>query len=439
MDQEISQSLNEGPHVEQEGAHEEVPMDQRSESSVRTVHSTPTNTANSEADLPEEELELRLEALREHNAQFNVQAEQRKRSRREQLLKELNEERARFYQLQTESSSGDHRNENTLNTRGVPNNGSAATAPEPRIGSNSEPTQAVHCTEEALVKIMEAMTQKNNGKRPAVLKQSPPKFEGEPEQAVIWLKDYRLIAQSNQWTHVEMAQYLPTALQSKAKEWFHGEYDGIIPEWKEFEVKFLEVFVPAGYEQECKRKFYSLKRAENEKPIDYLNKLLYLRTQMKPKPSESEIVDCIKIGVLGMYAPAIMNLSSLSEVRSTLSRLTKLNEDREQYRAQTRPNNRTDNVRPQHREVEIVHEQKKAKEFEPTCFNCGKTKHFARNCPEPRDAQGFKRRYIELVQARNMTSAPLDQSIDGNEADVSTEEDLDAQSPQRSAKKLRID
>ena len=384
VNEEQNQTLEPEVNIVNESANEEI----QGEGSVISVQTNGTEPANSEVDLPIEELELRLEALIEHNTQLEQEREQRTQSRREHVLKALEKEKNRFYQLREEPVAP----KENVTAQGVGADGQQVSRPVF--------TETVR-PEDMFTKFMEAVNKNSAGPKPTVLKQSPPKFDGDAENAVLWLKEYQIIANINHWTNVEMSQYLPTALIGTAKDWYHGVFDSTIPDWEDFKKQFLDAFIPMGYLHERKSRFYSLKQQTNEKPLDYLNKLMLLRAQIEPKPTEEEVVECVKNGVYGNYASAILKVDTLSELRMILGRLTTINENREQYknRAQARRSeNRT-------QKTEDVQESRRPREFEPTCFNCGKTKHYARDCPEPKNNNTYKQTYMDLLHARNPPTA----------------------------------
>ena len=132
-------------------------------------------------------------------------------------------------------------------------------------------------------KLLEIITRLNLGPqnqnnavapKPAVFKQPPPKFDGDRDQAMDWLKDYEAIAQINIWNEDNKAVHLITALTGDAKTWYDGVYDGRRPNWTEFETEFLAVYKPVDYDCEVRQKVYTLRQNFNETPTAFINRFI---------------------------------------------------------------------------------------------------------------------------------------------------------------------
>ena len=240
--------------------------------------------------------------------------------------------------------------------------------------------------------------------KPISLKREPPVFDGNAEKARIWMKEYDLIAQINRWTELEKAQYLSTALTGAAKDWFDGKFDGEVPDWFEFERDFIKVYKPVGYSQVKKCEFYSLKQEEGEDPINFLDKLLKLRNAIEPKPTDDDVVQCMRLGLDGSYADLVINIEDMDEMRTTLSKAMKNREIRKKLKgsyvklAVDRPIQTQPVLEKKTRLPTVL--PTPAKEFRITCYNCDRQGHVVKNCPEPYDQDKVVQHFANLQHAR---------------------------------------
>ena len=205
-----------------------------------------------------------------------------------------------------------------------------------------------------------------------------------------------------------------TAFSGKAKVWFEGTFDNEVPIWGEFVKVFNEDYKPVGYNEDKLCEFYSTKRSDDEDPIEYLDKMVRLRNEIDPKPTDRSVVACVKKGLRGIYSSAVINIEELSELRSTLSKLMKTYEEGDQFRKQTKTtvptNQKLLNTTTQRPSQPAQQEKlamrpnvtsKPASEFKLTCYNCDRVGHLSKYCPEPYDQNKVNQHFANVYNARN--------------------------------------
>ena len=437
-----NQSVNDS--ISSEGSVDSViPVQNEGANELVTEQNAPSvqgaASVGSEREIPIDELRLRIQVLNESIAKKkSEQQPEPVEDERTQLEREFRQKKREYLQLrnagltaldhQYPKSSAANGSTNVRTTANRPSTTAEAddedSEPEEPVSrekrpmkrskgkatESREPHKETESTGDMLCKLAEIFAKSNAEPKPRVLKQPLPKFNGDQSKAVLWLKEYQVIAKINKWTDQEKSEYLPTALIDSAKDWYQGTYYQDLPDWATFERQFLDTFIPMGYEERRRREFYSLEQDPGEKPIDYLNKMLVIRAQLEPKPTDREVLQQVKLGLYGDYAKSAIGAKDLTELRQILGQMIVINAKSNEYRAKKQSNRRTgpppqrqqqSKTQQESQEVQVVYEKRPTREFEPTCYNCGKTKHYARYCPEPKNPNRYLQNYMEVLHSRN--------------------------------------
>ena len=352
-------------------------------------------------DSDEEEAELAL--LRSTYARERAQADtlhrrEQRRNERRQLIADIEANRKELVNLTPPAI--------------IPLNGNAQRIENPppyesslnrgQHASNGTTTNGPDVTLNVLERLVTAITgaQQNSGPKPAIFKEKPPIYNGQTDESVTWLKEYECVAEKNNWRDKEKVLNLTSAFGPTVKTWYRGLYDTSTPEWKQFKADFLSAYKLKGYVHSIRRNFYTLRQGFTEKPTDFLNKLLNMRHQIIPKPTDEELVECLKAGLSPKYAAHIHKDTDLNEIRSTLDELYRLNEVQERAR-QNRPPVKTHIEETRKETTRPMGHQDKSSEFKPTCFNCGRTGHMSASCRDPFDPVKFRENRERINAARN--------------------------------------
>ena len=92
-----------------------------------------------------------------------------------------------------------------------PNTSTQDPLPQKKTRSELPITDANH----HLVEILRSLTE---DARPVATKQNPPKYGGNPEEALSWLQAYKLVCKANGWKEVTMARNLITSMTGTAQK-----------------------------------------------------------------------------------------------------------------------------------------------------------------------------------------------------------------------------
>ena len=356
-------------------------------------------------------LAKRCEEIKAKNEKLAADIRKRRaEAEHEQLLAEIESGNRRTAELEVEVAA--------MNGQSDPNTGSGPNVNEshsetqvtpqpPAANKTRSPNAEEAQTTDPFVKLAKAITDLKSEPKPIVFKRAPPKFDGTSDLALSWFKDYESAAVTNKWTDTEKAQHLSGAFKNNGKIWFDGHFYVRDVTWDGFVKEFFNVYRPPGSALQRKCQFYDLKHMTDENPIDYLNRLIYMRNEVEPKPSDEEVVEVAKRRLRPFYAAAIIRDVTISEVRNTLGRLVQIHEYNE---SQTKPKT-SDNSEERKLKLDglfrprtpgmLIDPREKPKKM---CFNCSKAGHILKNCTEPKDQERINKNYMNLLNARNPTT-----------------------------------
>ena len=366
-------------------------------------NNNPDDSVN-EHDISQEERELAEEIRRTEEELI----QKRKKSRVEKVLEMKNH----LKELQSESRKvgraelhNKQRKTNGAQILGQPNTEQTSGLPDqsPKASTSTERSSIERMAE--IFKIV-AKGLKDNDPKPVVFKQQPPKFNGNRDMAMDWLRDYESISAINNWNGEQKSVNLVTAMIDDAKTWYDSVFDGRRHEWTEFEIEFLKFFKPSNYDCEVRHNVYTMRQKTDESPTIFLTRLVKASNRVTPKMSEADILGCLRKGLSNYYAKEILRDKTLDDARETLTGVEKLSFNRDKPKTQftnnfnrnfqnTRNFNRehvsqntrfnTKNVDPEKPEFKT-----QDSEYRFICFNCNGKGHQHRNCPLERNAENIK-------------------------------------------------
>ena len=402
---------------------EDTPRDDPPEDLAEEVERLRAELALTEQTVQENERVIRDAELRQARSELEVQLNQAR------IEAQNTETAVRILQRSTAptaTNSGDGGN----GTPGT-NDSNAGTNPGTQNNGTTPNNASVAASSQSMVSIDLVKTLietiQNSARpaepKPAVFKEQPPFFNGQDEDCIVWLKNYDAAARKNNWKDADKVRHLTTALRGPAKVWYEGKYDDLVPEWADFRTEFLRAFKPGDYELDMRIRFQTTKQGFAERPVEFLNRLLKMRNQIQPKPSDDELIACLKRGLELRYAQHILQKDNIEDIRTLLAELQGLSERRDNTRARNNfnpernnrqfiPNRNRPNVGytgPNHynNSAQRPPNRTEKQEFKPTCYNCGKVGHLSSVCRAPYDKTRFNENKTKFETARKAQAPPV--------------------------------
>lgn len=227
----------------------------------------------------------------------------------------------------------------------------------------------------------------SQGRIPVTQYVKPPAFDGKPETAISWLREYEMAAGHNFWTDSEMVKSVGRCLIGSASDWFRMKYlPSLLPgsevKWKDFKVAFKDAYFRESDRLRLLDELRTRKMAAHERPSDYFYGMRSLCHDYDADMSEEHIVSYIVRGMGREYQSAFSASSnSLNDIERIIRRLedmrtsttVKVSDPGSRKKDDSRNSGRkriqqTRNVNP-----EII------------CYNCLEKGHYLSQCKQPKD------------------------------------------------------
>lgn len=239
----------------------------------------------------------------------------------------------------------------------------------------------------------------------------PPKFNGDIDEAVMWLLNFKEVATTNLWSEEMRLRQLPQSLTHGAKSWFRTTWMYSLPStWIEFETQFKQTFLRSGINDHLRVKLSNLKQGPDQDLLQYYFKATELCLLTDANMPAFQQINYIIDGMLPRPRRAIRMIdpqTGLDLQRAVKNWLAdnkveenRSNSDQRKGSGRTTTTNRG-SEEPNSR-------------FKPEnawCANCGKKGHLTRECPDPFDLEKVRARKAEWAKRseRRQTQGPKEE------------------------------
>ena len=183
------------------------------------------------------------------------------------------------------------------------------------IKQKTQPNSATQDTNLQIVEILRSLTQ---DARPVATKQNPPKYGGNPEEALSWLQAYKLVCKANNWNDSTMARNLITAMTGTAQEWLIAKFPEGIDDFPRFEREFTIEMVPAGHRVSMTAKLYTTRQEKEEMPTAFLTKLRRIASQCNPPARDPEIIESFRANAHSTVVRSVLFANTMVDLIDAL-------------------------------------------------------------------------------------------------------------------------
>lgn len=271
--------------------------------------------------------------------------------------------------------------------------------------------------EESLINIerpsaMESFLNATHGVRSSssVMPAQPlPKFNGKPEEAAAWLREYELATGLNFWSDAGRVRGVGGCLTDDAEKWFLHRYMVNIPsdiKWSHFREEFCKTY----FRKSDKLRLFQKILAHTQKPGDRLSTFLHdtvaLCYDYDAKMSEDDVITHFLRGVRPFYKGTLCacikddrHLNNLEDAIRAIEDSEEDNNNKVDNRRKTFSGaKRSNSVTSNNEELGSSRERRLPKDY--LCFNCSKAGHMLRDCDQPQDPVRIKANSSKSRQGR---------------------------------------
>ena len=214
------------------------------------------------------------------------------------------------------------------------------------LRSENGTDNALHQMAQVLERINKRIDQKSDSEPKSKLPlRKIGKFSGKPEDAPVWLKQFKSGAEANGWSDRAKRSQVINYLEGSAQNWFEHQIDGqeVPYDWKRFEREFRKVFIDSiGMDPEAR--LYTLKKEKDQTVIEFANKLFLTARATGCQKTEEELIRILYNKIPMTFGSAIIDQTKIDSVLRILTKLEQMDgnykSEREPFIPKKNPNKR---------------------------------------------------------------------------------------------------
>lgn len=259
---------------------------------------------------------------------------------------------------------------------------------------------------------------------------TPPKFNGDMDEAVIWLLSFKEVSDTNLWTDDMRVRQVPQALTQGAKSWFRTTWKGQPFTWSEFEDRFKQTFLRQNISDHLRMKLENLKQGPSQDLLSYYFSALELCSLADSSMPEyviiNKIIDGMKFGP--RRAIRLTHPRTILEVQQAVKDYTADEETTDKKEDKNNSRGRRNNT-----SSPATTNDKAETKPRGVCWNCDEKGHLSSACPKPKKEPAGTKSKPLTPTARNAKVRALqgedlehiDEDESPSEADDEEEEEIE--------------